>query len=92
MLCCKLPSCRISTNLHDLCWFVIYQIFIYVHQKATVIDTTMTEVPADQRTIQEFELSTKSYVQNYWFSLQWICLNTPPGEICPLDKLTKKKS
>ncbi|XP_053132773.1 general transcription factor 3C polypeptide 1 isoform X3 [Hemicordylus capensis] len=61
------------------------QVFVYVKKKAMIVDTTACEPhynlaqgsrPFDRRL---YALSTLQDVENFWFDLQCVCLNTPLG-------------
>ncbi|XP_072839107.2 general transcription factor 3C polypeptide 1 isoform X1 [Pogona vitticeps] len=61
------------------------QVFVYVKKKAVIVDTTVCEPhynlaqssrPFDRRL---YALNTLQEVQNFWFDLQCVCLNTPLG-------------
>ncbi|KAL4624441.1 general transcription factor 3C polypeptide 1 [Arapaima gigas] len=63
------------------------QVFIYLKKKATIVDTTTCEPHYNlARSSRPFEqrfytFSTSQDVENYWFDLQCVCLNTPLGVI-----------
>ncbi|KAM6423805.1 general transcription factor 3C polypeptide 1 isoform 2-T2 [Liasis olivaceus] len=61
------------------------QVFVYLKKKAVIVDTTTCEPhynlaqssrPFDRR---HYTLSTLQDVENFWFDLQCVCLNTPLG-------------
>ncbi|XP_015265433.1 PREDICTED: general transcription factor 3C polypeptide 1 [Gekko japonicus] len=61
------------------------QVFVYLKKNAVIVDTTVCEPhynlaqssrPFDRRF---YVLSTLQDVENFWFDLQCICLNTPLG-------------
>lgn len=61
------------------------QVFVYLKKKAVIVDTTICEPhynlaqssrPFDKR---HYTLSTLQDVENFWFDLQCVCLNTPLG-------------
>ncbi|XP_060116938.1 general transcription factor 3C polypeptide 1 [Heteronotia binoei] len=61
------------------------QVFVYMKKNAVIVDTTVCEPhynlaqssrPFDRRF---YVLSTLQDVENFWFDLQCICLNTPLG-------------
>ncbi|KAG5854560.1 hypothetical protein ANANG_G00039100 [Anguilla anguilla] len=63
------------------------QIFVYLRKKATIVDTTtcephynlaMSSRPFEHR---RYVFDTLQDVENYWFDLQCVCLNTPLGVI-----------
>uniref|UniRef100_H9GNA3 Ral transcription factor IIIC subunit 1 n=1 Tax=Anolis carolinensis TaxID=28377 RepID=H9GNA3_ANOCA len=64
------------------------QVFVYMKKKAAIVDTTVCEPhynlaqssrPFDRRL---YVLNSLHDVENFWFDLQCVCLNTPLG-ICP---------
>ncbi|KAJ8246125.1 hypothetical protein GJAV_G00263900 [Gymnothorax javanicus] len=63
------------------------QIFVYLKKKATIVDTTtcephynvvMSSRPFEHRS---YTFDTQQDMENYWFDLQCVCLNTPLGLI-----------
>nr|XP_056722226.1 general transcription factor 3C polypeptide 1 [Euleptes europaea] len=61
------------------------QVFVYIKRNAVIVDTTICEPhynlaqssrPFDRRS---YVLSTLQDVENFWFDLQCVCLNTPLG-------------
>uniref|UniRef100_A0A8D2J9I0 General transcription factor IIIC subunit 1 n=1 Tax=Varanus komodoensis TaxID=61221 RepID=A0A8D2J9I0_VARKO len=61
------------------------QVFVYLKRNAVIVDTTVCEPhynlaqssrPFDRRV---YMLSTLQDVENFWFDLQCVCLNTPLG-------------
>ncbi|KAM9305566.1 general transcription factor 3C polypeptide 1 [Gastrophryne carolinensis] len=75
------------------------QVFVFVKKNATIVDTTTCEPhyniaqanhPFDKRA---YYLETFQDVENFWFDLQFVCLNTPLGVVrnprgkksCPLE-------
>ncbi|XP_058013284.1 general transcription factor 3C polypeptide 1 isoform X3 [Ahaetulla prasina] len=63
------------------------QVFVYLKKKAVIVDTTICEPhynlaqssrPFDKR---RYTLGTLQDVENFWFDLQCVCLNTPLGII-----------
>ncbi|XP_063171074.1 general transcription factor 3C polypeptide 1 [Candoia aspera] len=61
------------------------QVFVYLKKKAVIVDTTTCEPhynlaqssrPFDRR---HYTLSALQDVENFWFDLQCVCLNTPLG-------------
>ncbi|XP_044159937.1 general transcription factor 3C polypeptide 1 [Bufo gargarizans] len=61
------------------------QVFVYVKRNATIVDTTTCEPhyniaranhPFDKRS---YNLQSFQDVENFWFDLQFVCLNTPLG-------------
>ncbi|KAM5153267.1 general transcription factor 3C polypeptide 1 [Mantella aurantiaca] len=63
------------------------QIFVYVKKNATIVDTTACDphynlahasLPFEKRS---YRLETFQDVENFWFDLQFVCLNTPLGVV-----------
>ncbi|XP_029312111.1 general transcription factor 3C polypeptide 1 isoform X2 [Cottoperca gobio] len=65
------------------------QVFVYLRRNATIVDTTNAEPhywlvtessdkPFEQR---QYSFNTVEDVENYWFDLMCVCLNTPLGVI-----------
>uniref|UniRef100_A0A8C5SBC3 Ral transcription factor IIIC subunit 1 n=1 Tax=Laticauda laticaudata TaxID=8630 RepID=A0A8C5SBC3_LATLA len=63
------------------------QVFVYLKKKAVIVDTTICEPhynlaqssrPFDKR---HYNLGTLQDVENFWFDLQCVCLNTPLGRM-----------
>ncbi|XP_040212931.1 general transcription factor 3C polypeptide 1 isoform X1 [Rana temporaria] len=63
------------------------QIFVHVKKRATIIDTTACDphynlahasLPFEKRS---YHLETFQDVENLWFDLQFVCLNTPLGVV-----------
>ncbi|XP_053328074.1 general transcription factor 3C polypeptide 1 isoform X2 [Spea bombifrons] len=75
------------------------QVFVYVKKKATIVDTTSCDPhynlaqgnhPFDKR---HYHLKTIQDVENFWFDLQFVCLNTPLGVVrCTNLKKTKSQT
>uniref|UniRef100_A0A8C5QAQ7 Ral transcription factor IIIC subunit 1 n=1 Tax=Leptobrachium leishanense TaxID=445787 RepID=A0A8C5QAQ7_9ANUR len=75
------------------------QVFVYVKKKTTVVDTIACDphynlaqgsYPFEKRF---YVLETIQDVDNYWFDLQYVCLNTPLGVIrCTNLKKSKSQS
>ncbi|KAJ1098406.1 hypothetical protein NDU88_003517 [Pleurodeles waltl] len=63
------------------------QVFIYVKRKSSIVDTTTCDPHYNlARSSRPFErrgyfLSTLQDVENFWFDLQCVCLNTPLGVV-----------
>ncbi|KAF7662374.1 hypothetical protein LDENG_00237400 [Lucifuga dentata] len=65
------------------------QVFVYLRQKVTIVDTTnaephywlITESPDKPFERRQYTLTTAEDVENYWFDLMCVCLNTPLGVI-----------
>lgn len=67
-------------------FFYPLQIFVYVKKNATIVDTTACDphynlahasLPFEKRS---YLLETFQDVENFWFDLQFVCLNTPLGK------------
>ncbi|XP_053550449.1 general transcription factor 3C polypeptide 1 isoform X2 [Bombina bombina] len=61
--------------------------FLYVKKRTTVVDTTVCD-PHYNRAVgshpfekRSHSLETMQDVENYWFNLQFVCLNTPLGVV-----------
>ncbi|XP_048869314.1 general transcription factor 3C polypeptide 1-like isoform X3 [Brienomyrus brachyistius] len=69
------------------------QVFIFLKKNATITDTTtcdphynlaLSSLPFEAR---QYTFSTFQDVENYWFDMQCVCLNTPLGVVkCPRMK------
>uniref|UniRef100_A0A8C9V0C8 Ral transcription factor IIIC subunit 1 n=1 Tax=Scleropages formosus TaxID=113540 RepID=A0A8C9V0C8_SCLFO len=63
------------------------QVFVYLKTKATIVDTTTCEphynLAMSSRPFEHrfYVFNTTQDVENYWFDLQCVCLNTPLGVI-----------
>ncbi|XP_073503906.1 general transcription factor 3C polypeptide 1 [Phyllobates terribilis] len=63
------------------------QVFVYVKKNATIVDTTVCEphynIAQASHPFEKRSYSLESFqdVENYWFDLQFVCLNTPLGVI-----------
>uniref|UniRef100_UPI003AAA6387 general transcription factor 3C polypeptide 1 n=1 Tax=Centroberyx gerrardi TaxID=166262 RepID=UPI003AAA6387 len=65
------------------------QVFLYLRHNATIVDTTssephywlVTESPDKPFERRQYTLATAEDVENYWFDLLCVCLNTPLGVI-----------
>ncbi|KAM9314246.1 general transcription factor 3C polypeptide 1 [Pholidichthys leucotaenia] len=63
------------------------QVFVYVKRKATIVDTThtephywlVTEYPDRPFERRKYTFNTAEDVENFWFDLMCVCLNTPLG-------------
>ncbi|XP_066432234.1 general transcription factor 3C polypeptide 1 [Eleutherodactylus coqui] len=69
------------------------QVFVYVKKNATIIDTTTCDPHYNiAQASHPFEKRSYSFeclqdVENFWFDLQFVCLNTPLGVVrCPRGK------
>uniref|UniRef100_A0A3P8SQR0 Uncharacterized protein n=1 Tax=Amphiprion percula TaxID=161767 RepID=A0A3P8SQR0_AMPPE len=64
------------------------QVFVYLRRNTTIIDTTnadphywlITESPDKPFERRKYTLDTAEDVENYWFDLMCVCLNTPLGK------------
>ncbi|KAK3530680.1 hypothetical protein QTP86_031897, partial [Hemibagrus guttatus] len=66
--------------------------FFYLKKHATIVDTTVCE-PHYNRAIEtrpferrRYTFNTQQDVENYWFDLLCVCLNTPLGVIRPRNR------
>ncbi|XP_036413097.1 general transcription factor 3C polypeptide 1-like [Colossoma macropomum] len=68
--------------------------FFYLKKHATIVDTTMCEPhynlaietrPFDRR---HYTFNTAQDVENYWFDMLCVCLNTPLGVVRPRSRLS----
>ncbi|KAL6111010.1 gtf3c1 [Pungitius sinensis] len=65
------------------------QVFVYLRRHATIVDTTsadphywiVTESPEKPFERRRYTFNTAEDVENYWFDLMCVCLNTPLGII-----------
>lgn len=66
----------------------LLQIFVFLKKNAVIVDTTICDPhynlahssrPFERRL---YVLNSMQDVENYWFDLQCVCLNTPLGTIC----------
>ncbi|XP_040892530.1 general transcription factor 3C polypeptide 1 [Toxotes jaculatrix] len=65
------------------------QVFVYLKRNATIVDTTnaephywlVTESPDKPFERRHYTFNTAEDVENYWFDLMCVCLNTPLGVI-----------
>uniref|UniRef100_A0AAQ4P112 B-block binding subunit of TFIIIC domain-containing protein n=1 Tax=Gasterosteus aculeatus aculeatus TaxID=481459 RepID=A0AAQ4P112_GASAC len=63
------------------------QVFVYLRRHATIVDTTsadphywlVTESPEKPFERRRYTFNTSEDVENYWFDLMCVCLNTPLG-------------
>lgn len=64
------------------------QIFIFLKKNAAIVDTTICDphyhLAHSSRPFERrfYVLNSMQDVENYWFDLQCVCLNTPLGTIC----------
>uniref|UniRef100_A0A8C4IB21 General transcription factor 3C polypeptide 1 n=1 Tax=Dicentrarchus labrax TaxID=13489 RepID=A0A8C4IB21_DICLA len=67
------------------------QVFLYLKRNATIVDTTssephywlVTESPDKPFEKRQYTFNTAEDVENYWFDLMCVCLNTPLVNITP---------
>ncbi|NWI95049.1 TF3C1 factor, partial [Pitta sordida] len=71
------------------------QVFVYIKRNAVIVDTTICDLHYNlAQSSRPFErrlyvLNTLQDVENFWFDLQCVCLNTPLGVVrCPRTKRT----
>nr|XP_019958712.1 PREDICTED: general transcription factor 3C polypeptide 1 [Paralichthys olivaceus] len=65
------------------------QVFLYLRRNTTIVDTTsaephywlITESPDKPFERRKYTFNTTEDVENYWFDLMCVCLNTPLGVI-----------
>ncbi|NXD78060.1 TF3C1 factor, partial [Halcyon senegalensis] len=69
------------------------QVFVYMKRNAVIVDTTICDphynLAQSSRPFERrlYVLSTMQDVENFWFDLQCVCLNTPLGVVrCPRSK------
>uniref|UniRef100_A0A8C3R529 General transcription factor IIIC subunit 1 n=1 Tax=Cyanoderma ruficeps TaxID=181631 RepID=A0A8C3R529_9PASS len=69
------------------------QVFVYMKRNAVIVDTTICDLHYNlAQSSRPFErrwyvLNTLQDVENFWFDLQCVCLNTPLGVVrCPRTK------
>lgn len=67
----------------------LLQVFIFLKKNAVIVDTTICDPhynlahssrPFERRL---YVLNSMQDVENYWFDLQCVCLNTPLGTVLP---------
>ncbi|XP_059189576.1 general transcription factor 3C polypeptide 1 [Centropristis striata] len=76
------------------------QVFLYLMRNATIVDTTNTEphywlvtAPPDKPfERRQYTLNTAEDVENYWFDLMCVCLNTPLGVIRSKRNVTDEET
>lgn len=67
----------------ELC--CVSQVFVYMKRNAVIVDTTICDLHYNlAQSSRPFErrwyvLNTLQDVENFWFDLQCVCLNTPLG-------------
>uniref|UniRef100_A0A8B9RVA2 General transcription factor IIIC subunit 1 n=1 Tax=Accipiter nisus TaxID=211598 RepID=A0A8B9RVA2_9AVES len=69
------------------------QVFVYMKRNAVIVDTTICDphynLAQSSRPFERrfYVLNTMQDVENFWFDLQCVCLNTPLGVVrCPRSK------
>ncbi|NXL90567.1 TF3C1 factor, partial [Alectura lathami] len=69
------------------------QVFVYMKRNAVIVDTTVCDphynLAQSSRPFERrlYVLNTMQDVENFWFDLQCVCLNTPLGVVrCPRTK------
>ncbi|KFQ15340.1 General transcription factor 3C polypeptide 1, partial [Leptosomus discolor] len=69
------------------------QVFVYMKRNAVIVDTTVCDphynLAQSSRPFERrlYVLNTMQDVENFWFDLQCVCLNTPLGVVrCPRSK------
>ncbi|KFQ26439.1 General transcription factor 3C polypeptide 1, partial [Merops nubicus] len=69
------------------------QVFVYMKRNAVIVDTTICDphynLAQSSRPFERrlYVLSSMQDVENFWFDLQCVCLNTPLGGVrCPRSK------
>uniref|UniRef100_A0A3Q1G3K9 General transcription factor IIIC subunit 1 n=1 Tax=Acanthochromis polyacanthus TaxID=80966 RepID=A0A3Q1G3K9_9TELE len=76
------------------------QVFVYLKRNTTIVDTTnaephywlITESPDKPFERRMYTLNTAEDVENYWFDLMCVCLNTPLGVIRSKRNATDEES
>lgn len=67
--------------------YCIWQVFVYMKRNAVIVDTTVCDphynLAQSSRPFERrlYVLNTMQDVENFWFDLQCVCLNTPLGMI-----------
>ncbi|XP_070771379.1 general transcription factor 3C polypeptide 1 [Enoplosus armatus] len=76
------------------------QVFLYLKRNATIVDTTnaephywlVTESPDKPFERRQYTFNTVEDVENYWFDLMCVCLNTALGVIRSKRKITEEEA
>ncbi|XP_035516207.1 general transcription factor 3C polypeptide 1-like isoform X2 [Morone saxatilis] len=76
------------------------QVFLYLKRNATIVDTTssephywlVTESPDKPFEKRQYTFNTPEDVENYWFDLMCVCLNTPLGVIRNKRNVTEEEA
>ncbi|XP_028268672.1 general transcription factor 3C polypeptide 1 [Parambassis ranga] len=76
------------------------QLFVYLRRKSTIVDTTsaephywlVTESPDKPFDRRQYTFNSSEDVDNYWFDLMCVCLNTPLGVIRSKRNVTEEES
>lgn len=70
------------------------QVFVYLKRNSVIVDTTNTEphywlvseAPDKPFERRHYTFNTTEDVENYWFDLMCVCLNTPLGMCIPVNQ------
>ncbi|KAI0233752.1 General transcription factor 3C polypeptide 1 [Lamellibrachia satsuma] len=74
-------------------WREKEQIFVYLHRRASIIDTSAETTGLAERPVSSYEFNVFKDIEKYWFNLQWICCNTSYEVIkCPTNKMAVSKT
>ncbi|KAM9857030.1 general transcription factor 3C polypeptide 1 [Aulostomus maculatus] len=76
------------------------QVFVYLRRNASIVDTTssephywlVSEPPDKPFERRQYTFNTAEDVENYWFDLMCVCLNTPLGVIRSKRNATDEES
>ncbi|XP_026158449.1 general transcription factor 3C polypeptide 1 [Mastacembelus armatus] len=76
------------------------QVFVYLRRNATIVDTTntephywlVTESPDKPFERRRYTFNSMEDVENYWFDLMCVCLNTPLGVIRSKRNTTEEET
>lgn len=83
----------------DITLCVSMQVFVYVKRNISIVDTTnaephywlVTESPDKPFERRRYTFNTAEDVENYWFDLMCVVLNTPLGMCVCLRTLTQQQ-
>lgn len=72
---------------HSFCTPALIQVFVYLKHKGTIVDTTSAEPhywlatasPDKPFESRLYTFNSGEEVENYWFDMMCVCLNTPLG-------------
>ncbi|KAJ3614800.1 hypothetical protein NHX12_018370 [Muraenolepis orangiensis] len=75
------------------------QVFLFVRQRTTIVDTTCTEphywqvkeCPDKPFERRQYHFTSAEDVENYWFDLLCVCLNTPLGTMSHVNGGTREE-